>query len=419
MRGTNRLSLSYPKVHSRAWTLAAVMLAGIIILTPRAYYQSVSQSLKSAASNMDGDISVVIYYFATCHTCVEYVSDVKSALSNMNITNVQEKELTNDLQARTELSNLHQRWSVPLSMQGFPVVAVDQKFLFENLARVDLIVDFLTNETDHFEMIVAFRWSNTTYKIIANSGEVREYQLSESDRLWDMVEEESGLRVSEPWILPLILASGLADGINPCAFAVLIFFISFLFTLKKTRFAILATGLTYIGSLYLVYLLIGLGLLQAISLFNIPHLIAKIGAILIIVLGSINIKDYFWFGKGPSLKIPSVSKSAITNLAHKSTMPSAAILGALVGLFEFPCTGAIYGAIVFLVQTYNFTQGLFYLIIYNLMFVLPLLLILFIASNPKVTQKISVWRETRRRHMKLATGVVMIGLGLLLLFVAF
>jgi cytochrome c biogenesis protein CcdA len=220
--------------------------------------------------------------------------------------------------------------------------------------------------------------------------------------------------VNVGWLLPLVIIYGLADGINPCAFAVLIFFVSFLLAAKKTRLDIWKTGLTYVGSLYTAYLLIGLGLLNISTLFVVPHMIGKIGAILCITLGLINVKDYFWYEKGLSLRVPSISKSTIINLIHKVTIPLAAIIGGVVGLLEFPCSGVMYPAIIGLLGTQTtYWQGLLYLLIYNLMFVTPLFIILLVASNWRAIGKIRKWQESKNKYMKLVSGLMLIDLGLI------
>ena len=60
-------------------------------------------------------------------------------------------------------------------------------------------------------------------------------------------------------LLPAVLLTGLIDGINPCAMAILLFFITFLFTIRKRRAAIARMGLVYIACVYIVYFLVGLG----------------------------------------------------------------------------------------------------------------------------------------------------------------
>src|SRR3989338_10854186 len=88
-------------------------------------------------------------------------------------------------------------------------------------------------------------------------------------------------------LLPLVVGASLIDSINPCAFSILILTIAFLFSIGKLRQKVLGIGLAYILGLFMVYLLIGLGLLQVLHLFNTPHFMAKVGSGLLIILGVI------------------------------------------------------------------------------------------------------------------------------------
>ena len=96
------------------------------------------------------------------------------------------------------------------------------------------------------------------------------------------------------WLLPLVGIAALIDSINPCAFGILLLTIAFLLSLQKTRSSILKIGGVYILGLLTVYILIGLGILQALHLFNTPHFMAKIGAVLLIALGGINLINEFF-----------------------------------------------------------------------------------------------------------------------------
>ena len=91
------------------------------------------------------------------------------------------------------------------------------------------------------------------------------------------------------WLLPLVGISALIDSINPCAFSILILTIAFLFSIGKLRSSILKIGGSYIAGIFVVYMLIGLGILQTLHLFNTPHFMAKVGALLLILFGAINI----------------------------------------------------------------------------------------------------------------------------------
>ncbi|NOZ83181.1 MAG: hypothetical protein GXN98_05190 [Euryarchaeota archaeon] len=218
-------------------------------------------------------------------------------------------------------------------------------------------------------------------------------------------------------MLPLVLVSGLLDGINPCAFAVLLFFIAFLYTLQRTRADVLRMGAIYISAIYLAYFLIGLGIMKALVFVGKPHFMAKLGAWLIILLGLVNIINHFQPMLLPvKLRIPGFTHATLRRWAYRGTAPSAAVLGFLVGLCTFPCSGGIYVAILALLSAKTtYAQGLAYLMLYNLMFVLPLILILAVASNQRVTARLKELEERHARSMRLFSGVAMLAIGIAIL----
>ncbi len=90
-------------------------------------------------------------------------------------------------------------------------------------------------------------------------------------------------------ILPLVVAAAIIDSVNLCAFSVLLLTVAFLFSAGKLRSGIIKIGGFYIAGIFLVYVLIGLGIMQTLHFFNMPHFMAKIGASLLILFGGINI----------------------------------------------------------------------------------------------------------------------------------
>ena len=226
-----------------------------------------------------------------------------------------------------------------------------------------------------------------------------------------------GLRVDdERALLPMVLTTGFLDGLNPCAFAVLLFFIAFLFTIRRTARTIWAMGLTYVAAIYLAYFLIGLGLMQAVVFAGNHHLMGKIGAWLVIGLGLVNLKDYFFPQLPIHLRIPTIAHSTIHSWLERATFPTAAVGGFLVGLCTFPCSGGIYVAIVgLLAAKTTYLQGVGYLGVYNLMFIAPLLIILAGVANRRVMHRIRLVEQSSRRWVRLATGLGMIALGAVIL----
>lgn len=214
------------------------------------------------------------------------------------------------------------------------------------------------------------------------------------------------------WLLPLIGVAALIDSINPCAFSVLILTIAFLLSIGKMRSSVLAIGGAYILGIFLVYLVIGLGLLQALHIFDTPHFMAKVGASLLIALGLINITKEFFPAFPLRLAIPQVAHRKIATLMDKASVPTALALGALTGLCEFPCTGGPYLMVLGLLHDQStYYAGAGYLVLYNLIFVLPLALILLIASDQTLLAKVQAWQQGERRLMRWGGGVAMVGLG--------
>jgi len=220
------------------------------------------------------------------------------------------------------------------------------------------------------------------------------------------------------FLLPLVGIAALIDSINPCAFSVLLLTIAFLFSIGKVRSGILKIGGAYILGIFAAYILIGLGLLQALHIFNTPHFMAKLGAGLLIALGSINLINEFLPAFPIKLRIPHAAHAKIAELMNKASIPTAFLLGGLVGLCEFPCTGGPYLMVVGLLHDQaTYLTGVGYLLLYNLIFILPLAIILFIASNEALVQKVNAWRKAETKHMRIWGGVAMIILGILIFFI--
>ena len=218
-------------------------------------------------------------------------------------------------------------------------------------------------------------------------------------------------------MLPLVTVAALIDSVNPCAFSILLLTIAFLFSLGQARRGILKIGGAYIFGLFTVYILIGLGILQTLHIFNTPHFMAKVGATLLIALGLINLINQFFPAFPIKLKIPQAAHSQMAKLMEKGSIPAVFLLGVLVGLCEFPCTGGPYLMILGLLHDKStYFNGLGYLVLYNLIFILPLAVILGIASNKNLLEKFQVWKKKEMVNMRLWGGLDMVVLCVLMFF---
>ena len=359
----------------------------------------------------------VMLYATGCHICIDnYFLELRSSLSKIGITDIQ-KVTSSTLVAKAQ-SQLYQNLSVPNDMWGKCLVSVDDRFLFINYVPADIILDFLANYSRRFHSIVIYTDSlNEAYRVLYEDGSIAECDSKDS-----LFESVGKTKITLPFltVMSLIVVAGLVDSINPCAFAVLFFFIAFLYVARRdaseeAKPKIRLVGTVYIVGVYISYLMIGLAMIDIFNLIPYPGLLKTIIAALVIFLGAINVKDYFWPGKWLSLKIPSSQWRTLAKWMHKFTIPSAFIVGLMVSCVEFPCTGGVYlGILGLLASSATFLQGLMYLIVYNVLFVLPLIIILAVATDKRVIEKMRTWNIAQEKPMRLISGLIMVLMGLYL-----
>ena len=218
--------------------------------------------------------------------------------------------------------------------------------------------------------------------------------------------------------MPLVFISALLDSVHPCSFSILLITIAFLFGIQVGRRKILELGGTYIAGIFTAYFLIGLGVLKVLHLFNTPHFMGKLGATLLIVFGVINLLNRFFPSFPIKLKIPGVAHGAMAKLMDQASFPAVFGLGLLVGLCQFPCMGGPYLMVIGLLRDQmTYMSGFSYLLIYNLILIIPLVVVLFISANKLLVDKMQIWKRDNMNGLKLWAGVVMIIIGILIFFI--
>lgn len=220
--------------------------------------------------------------------------------------------------------------------------------------------------------------------------------------------------------LGIVLGSAAVDSINPCAIGVLVLMVSVVLGNGGKVSRLLLLGGLYIFAVFATYLLAGLGLvyfLGAIPLYVTEYLSIAVGS-LVIFAGILEIKDFFWYGQGLSLQIPAVFAAKIKQMSSNITVPSVILLGAFVSAVELPCTGAPYLAIISILST-NFNASAFLLlVIYNIVFVAPLIIILLLVAAGVKVSAVKQWKQDNKHYMRLATGGLLLALGWLLILIA-
>jgi len=232
-----------------------------------------------------------------------------------------------------------------------------------------------------------------------------------------------------------IIGSGLVDGINPCAFAVIVFFISFLTVYKYSRREIVLVGTAYCAAVFCAYLLLGLGVFKFLYAMRGFSYVIKgfyiVTAGLCLVFFALSVYDFWVYRKtkkadGMLLQLPLGLKTRIHKIMgfflrdkNKSALRltlAALAVGFGVSLVEAVCTGQVYvPTCVLIMQDPAFrTRAVSYLVLYNLMFILPLVAVFALTLAGYESKK---FNDFLKRHLgltKVLLCAVFLGLFVLL-----
>jgi len=240
----------------------------------------------------------------------------------------------------------------------------------------------------------------------------------------------------------MVISAGLIDGINPCAFTVLVFFISFLSFVGYKRSQMFIAGSFFILAVFITYLLIGLGIFEFLRQLKIFYVFTKIiyflTTLIAFCLGLISLYDAFIYRKTKDperikLRLPHLVKTQIQNIIqdkvdirgskfkrlHLKLILSTLSCGFIVSLLESVCTGQMYlPTIVYVLKTsFQKLEAFSYLLIYNLMFILPLTLIFIAALLGFTSGDFARFAKMHIVRIKILTAFVFFSLGIMLFLI--
>ena len=227
--------------------------------------------------------------------------------------------------------------------------------------------------------------------------------------------------------VPIVLGAGVADGLNPCSFALLVLFATYTLTLvnsvtsdgtatAEARRRLLGAGSLYVGAVWVTYFLIGLGLFTFLSFLGQDHLVTRVAAILALVMAVWMLKDVFLPGWGPSMVAPAGTHGRMHKAIERGGLGGMLGAGVLVGICTVPCSGAIYlGIVAVLNASGGGPTGLALLALYNLAYIAPLVGLLVVVSDRRTLGRLGRWNNANSPWVKvgLALAVVAMSFGLL------
>lgn len=227
-------------------------------------------------------------------------------------------------------------------------------------------------------------------------------------------EDPSGTEFRQSITLPAVISAAAVDAINPCAFAVLIILLTTVLASKNKKRALLS-GFAFSISIFISYFLMGIGLYSAIQATGLSHSFYAFVAILAIFIGLFNLKDYLWYGKWFVMEVPMSWRPRLQAVVKGVTsVPGAFVVGFLVSLFLLPCTSGPYIVILGLLSKIATRDyAIMLLVLYNLVFVMPMVLItLAIYFGITTTEQAEKLRQKKLRILHLIAGIIILCLGI-------
>jgi len=224
--------------------------------------------------------------------------------------------------------------------------------------------------------------------------------------------------------LPLVLLAGLTDGFNPCAIGMLLFLLGYLIIFAEKPEMSFKLGVAYITTTFIAYYLLGLVLLNSLYIITgssgFQAISRSVNYVIIGILGiaaMINIKDVFFYVKGLSLQIPKKVRARLEKVVEVATLPSTIVLAFLVTFFESPCSLPVYiGTLKILHETYSAIVTLLYLALYDLMFVMPLIILLVAVLKGEQMVQIKEWEHRNKKNMKLTMALMQLLIAAIIYF---
>lgn len=237
-----------------------------------------------------------------------------------------------------------------------------------------------------------------------------------------------GICVKTPLLFSTFLIA-IIDGFNPCTMWVLTYLLGILISATQHKLKLIVAGYTFIFIIFISYFSYLTALLNIFQFIGYREVLRIIIALIAIIIGGINFKDFFFFKKGVSLTIPDKAKHPLIEKIKKvrdainkgsliMIMISSVILALFTVLIEFPCVAGypiIYAKIL---DSHGIVGGTYYsyMLLYCVFYIIPLTILInifiFLFGGGQKTQAL---KEKYVRYLKLLAGLVMIFIGVILL----
>lgn len=222
--------------------------------------------------------------------------------------------------------------------------------------------------------------------------------------------------------LPILTATALANGLNPCGIGMLITFLGYLLVFGgkgKDKGWLLKVGLVYIGTVFVTYLVLGLMFYQVAFYMQrwwLAGVFKQILGGIIVIAGFIQLKDVFWKDLPIHLRMPKIGFERINKLMARTSIGVTVLIGILTTVFSTPCMLPLYiGTTAVIARSgLPMVAVLGYFLYYNFIFILPLIVILVSMVGGKQVVEMKEWEHKNTTWMRFLLGTALIIMGVLI-----
>ncbi|MDI6738459.1 MAG: cytochrome c biogenesis protein CcdA [Nanoarchaeota archaeon] len=353
-----------------------------------------------AAANEDKKIELVVFHGQGCSHCVALRTFLDSIQPKYPEMNVIEYEVYFSQTNR----ELWQKYADAFgtTIQGVPMIFIDGKNIVGFNDKIGTEIE------QEIQRCTKEECPSPVDKLKEGGSSVS--IIGESSPKDDPATTEALKKVT----IPAVITAAAVDAINPCEFAILIILLTTILA-AGIRKRVLYAGLAFSLSIFISYYLMGLGLYSAIQATGISKTFYVIMAVVAIIIGLFNLKDYLWYGKWFIMEVPLSWRPRMKTLLKGITsVPGAFLIGFVLSLFLLPCTSGPYIVILgLLAQTTTRNHAMVLLLLYNFIFILPMIgITLAIYFGFTTTEKAEEWRQTKLKMLHLIAGVILILLGI-------
>ncbi len=366
----------------------------------------------------------ILFYGNGCPHCAQ----VEQYFKNNNVQekfDLKLKEVYFNRNNLTELQDYLAKLELDTTQIGVPFLVINNKNECSYINGSSPIIDFFQKKMD---MMVALEqenvecntetcvWLACESQTLEPSALINESTDSESTLSWE-IEIPQPKRVSaERWkFFAIMMPAALSDSINPCAFAVMLLLLSTILSRHQSRRKTLLSWAMFALAVFVSYFAMGLWLFSALATASNTFILKLVVGILWVLVGLANFKDFFRYGKWFVMEVPFSRRPKMQEIIHKVSSPLwAFFVWLLVSLFLLPCSSGPYFTILWYLSSQSkelHTRWYIYLLIYNSLFVLPMLIISILVSFGWASvDKLAKVKHENTKIIHLIVGLLMLWL---------